>query len=757
MRFATFAETTTPTVIVAKAHFSIRGLLYRIEIQNGNRSVPMPPLTRLGLTFFFLALAAPWLTAQEPTGVLTSHPERRARAEEHYRLGVELMERDELEAARGHLDYAVALDPMHQDALARLAYLLYTKGTSPEARGLSHHYLSRMIDLDPRNVFALTYRSQVRTFLGWFSDAEADARAGLALDEGNQGLLLLLGNALLRQLRFEEAGEVYRRALEREPSDLLAQWCQKLATIRGADPPEKSSNLAYPPEDRARAPVHFTNVARTLGLDVLNRGRGNAWADFDGDGREDLFCAGIRDPHVLFRGLDEGRFRNVTGASGLGDPRGGWASLAADVDNDGDVDLYVTRDAWSGPGTNSLYLNDGKGRFVDRAVEAGVTADGDSFMAAFADYDKDGLLDVYVANGVSLRQGSPNVLYRNLGNGRFEDVSEAAGVANDGSSVGCAWGDYDGDGDPDLYVANYGGDNALYRNRGDGTFEDVTLASKTVGPRYSFVTFFFDYDNDARLDLFVASWTSDFRTALRSGVEGRVVDPERRLTLLHNDGDGTFRDVTERAGLARNTGTMGAAFFDLDNDGHLDILLGNGGPTMDRYEPDLIFHNRGDGTFLEISRSSGLDNLGKTHGITAHDLDGDGFLDLYASVGGQEIGDRQPNAFYRNEGSVDPQGSQAHHWLRIRLIGTRSSRDAVGTKVTVWTGDELRFQERAIGGGFGSTSSPPLHFGLGRHTGADRVEIVWPSGARQTLVDVPADRSLRVREGEEGYQLEGTP
>lgn len=336
------------------------------------------------------------------------------------------------------------------------------------------------------------------------------------------------------------------------------------------------------------------------------------------------------------------------------------------------------------------------------------------------------------------------MLYRNLGDGRFEDVTAAAGVGHPGSSVGSAWGDFDADGFPDLYVTNYGGDNALYRNRGDGTFEDVTIASATVGPRYSFVTFFFDYDNDARLDIFVASWTEDFREVIRSTAEGRVVDPDRRLALLHNDGEGRFTDVTEAAGLARNCGAMSAGFFDLDNDGYLDLVLGTGGPTMDRYEPDVVFHNQGDGTFLDVSQSSGLASYGKTHGITGHDFNGDGFIDLYASVGGQEMGDRQANALFQN-------GGNDKHWLRVHLEGNPSHPDAVGAKVTVWTGDDLRYQEVAVGGGFGSTNSPWLHFGLGEHTRVDEVDIVWPSGARQSVTEVPADSSIRMREGEEGF------
>ena len=712
----------------------------------------MRPWKACWIASLFLPLGSSF-ASQQPSSVLDSHQERKSVADEHYEIGLYFMEQGMSDTARGHFQYALAIDPDHEQVLGQLGRLYYLKGEAPEARGMAELYFTRLLELSPRNLLALLYRAELRMAQGRFEAAESDARAGLAVEPEKEAMLMLQGSALLRLLRFAEAAAVYQKVLALSPKDPLARWNLALATERaGMDRSALPEELQidYPREDALQSPVRFTNVAHSLGMDVLSRGRPNAWADFDQDGWEDLFAAGIRDPHALFRNNGDGSFTEITKEAGLKDPRGGWSALAADYDNDGDPDLYVTRDGWKGRAANSFYLNDGRARFVDVAPQIGITATADSFTAAYADFDKDGFLDLYVANGVSFRQGFPNVLYRNRGDGRFEDVSVAAGVAGRGSSVGCAWGDYNGDGFPDVYVANYGGDNALYRNRGDGTFEDVTIASKTVGPHYSFVTFFFDYNNDGKLDLFIASWTGDFRTAIRSTVEGRVLDPDRRLALLRNNGDGTFTDVTDEAGLARNCGAMSAAYFDLDNDGYLDIVVGTGGPTMDRYEPDVVFLNRGDGTFADISQSSRLANYGKTHGITGHDFNRDGFIDLYTSVGGQEIGDRQANGFFRNEGTDN-------HWLSIRLVGTRSNRDGVGAKVTVWTSERLRFQEVAIGGGFGSTNGAPLHFGLGANLEADRVEIQWPSGTRQDFLQIPGDRLIWITEGEEGYRLDAPP
>ena len=710
----------------------------------------LPPVAHMVTALILSVSATTMVVAQKSKsspGVLADYEaERKAVAEQHYQLGLHSLERGRNSIAFGHFQYSVALNPRHVQALRQLG-VLYYRGAK-WGRETSDHYFSRALELDPRDLASYIYRAAIRITFGEYQAAEVDARAGLKIDPAREELQMLLASALLRQLRFSEAADVYRRVAEVNPGNIWAKWNLSLAVeLAGGDGSSLPAELqiAYPAPDGSLSPVRFFDVARELGVDKLSHGRGAAWVDFDNDGLYDLFCAGIGDPHSLYRNKGGGVFTDVTSDTGLQDPRGGWAALAADFDNDGDEDLYVTRDGWMGRGLNSLYLNEGSVSFADAGVRLGVADGSDSFTAAAADYDKDGYLDIYVANGVSTPEGSPNVLYHNKGNGYFEEISLQAGVANSGNSIGSAWGDYNGDGYPDLYVANYGNPNALYRNRGDGTFEDVTIASGTIGPRYSFVSFFFDYNNDALLDLFMVSWTQDFPTAIRSAVEGRVVDEERRLALLRNDGDGTFTDVTFEAGLAINSGAMSAAYADLDNDGYLDLIIGNGGPTMDRYEPDRVFRNKGDGTFAEISRSVGLANIGKTHGIAGHDYDRDGDLDLYMGVGGQEFSDRQPNALFRNEGSDN-------HWLAIRLVGTRSNRNAVGTKVTVWTEDLLRFQEVAVGGGFGSTNSLPLEFGLGGHPRADRVEIVWPAGGKQTLLDVPADRFIEVVEGQDGYR-----
>jgi len=546
------------------------------------------------------------------------------------------------------------------------------------------------------------------------------------------------------------AAEILQRAvdlsLSHYPNRLKALWLLKLAfEPRGGYPedlPERyrfhSSKLSHLPVD-----VKFTDIAVAAGVDKIDRGRGSSWLDFDGDGDLDLFSVGIQVPHSLYRNDGRGGFQDVAPRLGLADERGGWGASRADFDNDGDPDLYVTRDAWEGGVPNSLYRND-RGAFVDIAEEAGAADPGASFTATWGDYDLDGYLDLHVANGVP-GDGGPNNLLHNEKNGTFISVASQAGVADTGKTIGSAFGDYDGDGAPDLYVVNIGGPNRLYHNDGDGTFIDV---AGQAGVRFplegGYVTFFFDYNNDGHLDIFAATMSA-FEDVLNSMVEGQAIEPNRPF-LYHNNGDGTFTDVAVPAGLALSFGTMGIGVGDVNNDGFPDIYLANGGPKMYRLEPNNLFLNQGDGRFVDITETAGVGNLGKGHGSTFADFDGDGDLDLYAGLGGHYDGDVWPNSLYRNDG--------AHgRYLEVETVGTTSNRDGIGARVAAFSGARRVYGEVASGFGFGSSNAPSLHLGLGPESRVDRLEIRWPSGRRQTWKDVPADCTIRITEGETQYEI----
>ena len=558
----------------------------------------------------------------------------------------------------------------------------------------------------------------------------------------------LLGGTAALWARSPAAIPLLRRAvdrsLDRYGERLKALWLLHLAYQRaGGYPAELEGRYRFHPfrGPPAADPPRLVDVAAAAGVAKVDRGRGSAWLDFDLDGDIDLFSVGIQTASALYRN-DGGHFTDVAPAWDLDDERGGWGAAAADFDNDGDADLFVTRDAWEGTAPNALYRNDGD-RFTDIADRAGLVDTEASFTAAWGDCNRDGYLDLYVANGV-IGDGGKNNLLLNRKNGTFIDVAERAGVADTNQTIGVAFGDYDGDGDPDLYAVNNGQANRLYANDGDGAFTDRARAAGVEFPfEGGYVAFFFDCDNDGELDLF-ASTMSAFEDVLNSLVEGRASETNRPF-LFRNEGDGTFTDITGPAGLARSFGSMGIGVGDVDNDGYPDIYLANGGPEMYRLEPNALFVNRGDGTFADVSAASGTGNLGKGHGATFADYDSDGDLDLYAGLGGHYDADIWPNSLYRNDGPVG-------HFLQVRLTGTTGNRDAIGARVHLQSGPHHVYAEVASGYGFGSNNAPLLQLGLGTRQVVDRLEVRWPSGLVQSWVDLPADRLVHLTEGRDSHR-----
>jgi len=709
-------------------------------------------LKRIALLGSYLAAAGlVWATvgAVEPLrqhGLFHPHPQRQQVIRQHFELGKQRAREGRLHEAMGHLQYCIGLDATHVDAYYLLGLVYYHLGLSHLRE--TDYAMSKVVELRPGHLDALVYRGLTRLRLGAFAAAEQDFNAILAHVPDMVPVRRDLAGAYLRQGKIAAAIDAYKQVIDQAPDDLLARWNLRVAyaQIGGypADLPEQY-RITLHTQNTGPSPVTFTDVAPRLGVAALSRGRGSAWGDYNRDGHVDLFTVGIRDPHHLYRNNGDGTFTDVTLAAGLLDPRGGWASLMFDYDRDGHPDIFVTRDGWRGVAPNSLYRNNGDGTFTDVAEQAGVAGPADGFTACLLDVDNDGWLDIYVANGISRPNGAPNVLYRNNRDGTFTDIAQPAGVANHGRSIGTACGDYNNDGQMDLLVVNFDGPNALYRNNGDGTFTDVTAQAGIEAPYDGFVGFFFDYDNDGWLDIFATGWTESMEEVLHSAVTGKPSQERNRLALYHNNGDGSFTDVTARAGLARTYGAMAAQYGDIDNDGYPDIYLGTGAPPMDTYEPNKLFWNTGKGTFIDVTDSAGVGNLGKGHGATFADYDGDGALDLYAPIGGAMTGDRQPNSLYRNNGTP-------HHWLKLRLVGTVSNPEAIGARITVTAGQRAWHLVVAGGTGFGSMNDPVVHVGLGTATPVDSVAIRWPSGTRQTFSDLAADQTLMLTEGEAGLR-----
>ena len=660
---------------------------------------------------------------------------------------------------------ALSVNPDDTDARIRLGYFLGAPQQMlvPDLSA-SKRQFEKVLEIEPNNLEAMLQLGLAEFRLGEADKAAERFKNIIQSYRRHSGAYYYLGVYHLRHGEPEKAVTNFKESLRLKPRDPETLWNLWTAYSKlGGYPPElpeefrivvrthgdrrgevtSSGRVGQPNSYNSHKPKvsesQFINVASDLKMDKVDGGRGSAWGDYDNDGDQDIVAVGTYQPHALYRNNGDGTFTDVAEQAGIADPRGGWGSLFADYNNDGYVDLYITRGGWSGAAENTLYHNNGDGTFTDVTHTAGVADPQSSFCAAWADYDNDSHLDLYIADGV-IGDGAANVLYHNNGDGTFTNTAESAGVANTGNSLGTAWGDYDKDGYIDLHVVNFGQSNVLYRNNGDGTFTDVTpTTGMNIPVTDAFVTFFLDVDNDADLDIFISN-SGAFQSFIAGQITGTAPHDGDRQVLYRNNGDGTFTDVTRESGLYHAFGAMGANFGDINSDGYLDIYLATGAPQMGRLERDALFRNNGDGTFTDATFALGLGNIGKGHGVTFGDADTDGDVDIYVPVGGAFIGDQWHNLFYQNTGV-------GNNWLTLKLVGVKSNRDGIGAKVTLRAGDGVIYREVSGGCGFGSTNSLPLEIGLGKRTKVDTLEIVWPSGQVDTHRNLSVNQKLVVTEG----------
>ena len=525
----------------------------------------------------------------------------------------------------------------------------------------------------------------------------------------------------------------------------------------------------------------FEDVAAEAGLDfqhysgspekryiLESMSGGVAWIDFDRDGWMDLYLVnggrweelvqGKRTvSNALYRNNGDGTFTDVTDKAGVGNRHWGMGVAAGDYDNDGWVDLFVCN-----YGPNTLYRNHRDGTFRDVTAEAGVGDGRWAVSASFGDYDADGLLDLYVTNTVQFDYKDPDpmechyrgitvqcgplgmvgdsdILYRNSGDGTFSDVSEKAGVSDVTPSygLGAIWSDYDNDGDLDLYVANDQMANFLFRNQGDGTFEETGLFAGAAfsddgTAQGSMGVDFGDYDRDGLLDIYITHFSDDYNT------------------LFRNLGQGRFRDMTRGAGLTFSSWPMvgwGTGFVDLDHDGWEDIFAANGHvfPQVDGYKIGTSFHQRsqvfrnlGKGKFQEVS--AGLDKLKSwsSRGVAFADYDNDGDIDIAVNnLDGVPW-------LLKNQ-----KGSEAGNWLMLSLEGTRTNRSAIGARVSLETAEGKQMREVRGGSSYESTHDFRVHFGLGRLETVKKLTVRWTDGTTQDFENLAVNRIYRLKEGGE--------
>jgi len=541
------------------------------------------------------------------------------------------------------------------------------------------------------------------------------------------------------------------------PDDLEVRWLLNIAHMTLGEHPHKVDPRFVVPLDHYVKPEvgigRFRDIGHLVGVNRLNQAGGGIMDDFDNDGLLDIVTTTI-DPAgamAFFRNTGKGTFENQTESAGLSNQLGGLNCVQTDYNNDGNLDILVIRGAWLAPTLAmrpSLLRGNGDGTFTDVTQEAGVAEPVNSIAAAWADYDNDGWLDLFICC-----EQQPNRLYRNLQNGKFEDVAVSANVSGGVGPLckGAAWIDYNNDHFPDLFLNHLSPNGArLLHNQGDGTFMNLTGPMGINGPEVGFSCWTWDYNNDGWLDIFATCYERTVADVVK-GLTGKPHSLNSNRLYRNRKGQG-FDDVTKDVGLDAVFATMGSNFGDFDNDGFLDMYLGTGDPNLATLVPNRMFKNIAGRRFAEITASSGTGNLQKGHGVACGDWDRDGNVDVFIQMGGVVNGDQYHNILFQNPG-------HANHWLTIKLVGKQTNRAAIGARirlVAATSGNQARFQTiyRHISSGSSFGANPfEQTIGLGKADRVAKLEIHWPtSETKQEFRDLAVDQAIEITEFEENYR-----
>ncbi len=502
--------------------------------------------------------------------------------------------------------------------------------------------------------------------------------------------------------------------------------------------------------------VDVSNLLRPFerqGLGPVSEGLGGAaWLDYNNDGLLDLFITnGAGHPNALFRNNGDGTFTDVAAQAGVANGLGNSAVVAADIDNDGCVDLFLVGEGailGASQTPNKLYINNCDGTFTDITAQSGIDSLPSGAMAAFGDINNDGFVDLFITGPGNILFAVPqaNRLFLNNGNRTFTDISHSAGIDSALGACAVGFSDFNHDGLADIFVANCNGFSAplqviptpfqLFRNNGDLTFTDVAPQAGLAELGFWMSVTLGDYNRDGNIDLFVAN-VGNFPTTLLGAPHA----------LFRNNGNGTYTDVAGQAGVANWEFGWGADFADFSNDGHEDLFVvgslpispfGIIGPGL--ASPGRLFRNNGNGTFTNVA-SFGLENQ-YTTGIAIGDFDNDGFPDVVVVKTKYDVngfhGDGHP-VLLKNVGN-------SNNWITVRLVGTKSNRSAIGARVTVQASGVSQVKEVYAGSGFHSTNSPWLTFGLGKSDHAN-IKVTWPSGLNEFFPGISARQTVTLVEG----------
>jgi len=687
-----------------------------------------------------------WAAAERQCRAAIREQPGNARA--HKLLGMVFAAQELFQMAGEPFRQACQLDPRDETACYYLGRNDYALSRYDESRSV----LEKALRTFPNS-------NRIKTGLGLTLEAlghndEAANYLRDAASGGNPGALSEYGQFLFRQGRLTESIEVLRRAGNREALDRATR--------------QLAARSATPSQLEQIVPVHFSTSE--LHMIVKNGASGEkhqvetmiagvAVFDYDGDGWPDIYVSnGAALPDLvkkdrsysnrLFRNNHDGTFTDVTEKAGVGGKGYSMGVAAADYDNDGWLDLFVT-----GVGENILYRNRGDGTFEDVTAKAGLQdRQGWAVAAGWFDYNNDGNLDLFLVRYVAWNPAEepycggqrpgyraychpkyysplPNSLYRNNGDGTFRDVSAESGIgAHRGKGMGVAFADYDHDGFPDVFVANDTVPNSLFHNLGNGRFEEVAMAAGVAYNGDGRATSamgadFRDFDNDGREDIFITNLSNE------------------SFTLFRNTGHGDFSEVTQSARIAAPSLRLGGwstGMFDFNNDGWKDIFTAGSHAddnveltsSLESRQANFVFLNRGDGTF----RSVALPGKALHRGAAFGDFNRDGRVDAVVTRLGES-----PIVLTNVTASCN-------HWLRVRLHGHKSNRDGIGAMIHVVSDSGSQWNRVTTSVGYAGSSEPVAHFGLGRSDRVRVLEVHWPSGVRQTLEDLAADRYLDIEE-----------
>ncbi len=629
--------------------------------------------------------------------------------------------------------------------------------------GQAESWLKRALEMSHQHKFPAEAQAEFHALLGLAALRRGEVENCLECLGPSSCIFPIDPRAVhIQQDGSREAIRQFSEYLKWSPGDLRFRWLLNLAYMTLGEYPNGVPREYLVPIGGFASKLDvgaFENVAPAVGLGVRgpNLAGGSIFDDFNGDDLPDLFTTSIDVDRgaSLFLNRGDGTFDDSSARAGLDAQIYALNLARGDYDNDGNPDVVLLRGAWEKPARLSLLRNKGGGVFEDVTLASGLGEPISSESAVWGDYDNDGWLDLFVCGETHADDPKPRErrrLYHNQHDGTFKDVAVEAGIAGDGVSKGSAWGDYDGDGRLDLFVSVLDGPCLLYHNEGGGRFRDVAKALGVTGPTHqrSFACWFWDYDNDGRLDLLVNDYHAIVADVVANylGVQGR--DDPGHPHLYRNLGPQGFREVSQEVGLTAPILAMGANFGDIDNDGYLDAYFGTGEMSFSGLVPNVMVKNIEGRRFEDITASSRTGHLQKGHGISFADWDSDGDLDLFAVLGGGVPGDQAYNVLFQNPG-------HGQHWLKVKLVGTRTNRSAIGARIQAdlkGPDGSSRSIHRVVGnnGSFGGNPLTEM-IGMGSASSIARLTITWPtSGTSQVFENVASSQLIVITEGTGSYK-----